>query len=179
MKSGPHAFLWVLSPIPRWAWARPALAMVKSQYGVRGHREANSLSWSLAFDSAPGLQTLTGPNPQALPRPLAQSLPPPLPQGASCCQVHTCHTLCPASALPNRDFLSPWGPAHASLWEPGPLLIPPGLPRLTSHFWPPWAPLSEGAGSPLRPRPGAWGGLCSSSPADSKEKRREQSISWL
>ena len=49
---GPHAFLWVLSPIPRHTWARPALATIKSEDGVRGCREAISLTWWVAFEDS-------------------------------------------------------------------------------------------------------------------------------
>lgn len=59
-------------PSPGPAYARPALAIIQSEYGVRGHREAIHLTWRLVLeDSGPGLQTLTGPDPQASLRQLA------------------------------------------------------------------------------------------------------------
>lgn len=156
------------------------MAIIKLECGVRGHREAISLTWWLALEnSVPVLQTLTGPDAQVSLGPLAPTPPPPRPQGAICCQVHTCHTLSPAPALPNRDFAGPWGPAQASpldTWPPPhpALPAPTHLPFLATRPQP-----LEGDGSAAKLSPRAWGGLCSSSPGDSKEKRREQSISWL
>lgn len=123
---GPQAFLWVLSPIPRRTWARPALATIINPKMASGLQRSH---FSDLVGSVRGLCAQPSDLP-GLERPLAQSLPPPQPQGAVCCQVHTCHSLCPAPDLPNRDCASPCGTAQASLW--GVRAPPcPTLPALT------------------------------------------------
>lgn len=177
----PPAFLWVLSPIPP----------MRLNQASSGPREIRMWGQGSQRSRLSGLRVGTGGLFHGL-RPdgsILASLPgatasePATPTAPGSClpsSPHLPHPLGPAPALPDRDC-QPLGscPLGLALRGQGGRVGVGAPPRPT-----PPAPTHLSFTGPPRGSPfgGRWEspqGLHCSSPADSEEKRREQSISWL